>query len=160
MLCSHFWAIRQVFGVAVCFKAPLRDDVLCAREGWERDSPGSGNPWLPGLVRHEHCMPPMALWQVPAAPEGQGLSSLSAEVGSKPPSCCRACWGPRSGCSTGSLTPGLPSLSNKNNAIHQPFKCLGTSSLSWLIGVISVVLHSLPFSLHMCILCADYFILQ
>lgn len=48
----HSWATRQVCGVAVCFKAPLRDTVSVPR----RDE--RGNPWWPGLCGIGSACPP------------------------------------------------------------------------------------------------------
>lgn len=69
------------------------------------------------------------------------------------PRCSGAGWGPWSSCIMGSLIPGFPSLSDKNNGICQPFKCLETSSLSWLISVISVVLFSPLLTLYVYFMC-------
>lgn len=145
-LCSYSWAIRQVFGVAVCFKATLRVMAWVAgkvRGGQRWWSPGSG---VRSLHAGTRCSRRAGV--ICSSCRNGPWASL---VLRGPPMALVRLWS--------GLTDAWVPFPVKYNAICQPFKCLETSSLG-VIGVISVVLYSLPFSLRMCILCADFFILQ
>lgn len=140
----------RCFELLSALKHPWGIWSLC-QGGMRGEIPGSQG-YVPRAV---HA--PRGSLQTPTAPEGLGLSPPPAGTGVEPPSCYGAGWVPWS-CAVDSLVAGFPSLSVNMWFTH--LKCLENSSLNWLIGVISVVVYSLPFSLHMYILCADFFILQ
>jgi len=113
-----------VFGVAACFKAPLRDKVSVPGRD-ERGTVLAGEIlWSQGWRGVRSAYSPWLFGRYLLLLTGWGFCS-----------CCRngqqaslVLWGRLR--VVVSPIPGFLSMSNENNVIYQPFKCLETSTLS------------------------------